>query len=90
MTRRLLLEIWTRAIAFDPALASSSTMPVKNPGKILEEELLARPAHLRPGLLDLADRHAKAKGDFEMARAVKQYRDKSKEIKSIIPPDRSM
>jgi hypothetical protein len=54
-------------------------MPVKNPGKILEEELLARPAHLRPGLLELAERHAKEKGDFEMARAVKQYRDKSRE-----------
>ena len=40
-------------------------MPVKNPGKILEQELLARPAHLRQRLLELAERHAKATGDFE-------------------------
>jgi hypothetical protein len=79
MTRRWLRGTWTRAKAFDLALVGSSTMPVKNPGKILEEELLARPAHLRPGLLELAERHAKEKGDFEMARAVKQYRDKSRE-----------
>jgi hypothetical protein len=66
-------------------------MPIKNPGKILEEELLARPAHRRPGLLELAERHAKATGDFDMARAVKEYRAKSREIhpRSIIRPDPS-
>ena len=58
-------------------------------GKILEQELLARPAHLRQRLLELAERHAKATGDFEMARAVKQYRDKSREIRSTIRPDLS-
>lgn len=82
MTRRWRPVTCQKAKAFDPALVGSSTMnsrPVKNPGKILEEELLARPAHLRPGLLELAERHAKEKGDFEMARAVKQYRDKSRE-----------
>ena len=63
--------------------------PVKNPGKVLEQELLARPAHLRPRLLELAERHAKETGDFEMARAVKQYRDKSREIRSTIRPDPS-
>ena len=66
-------------------------MPVKNPGKILEQELLARPAHLRPRLLELAERHAKETGDFDMARAVKEYRDKSREIRprSITRPDLS-
>ena len=64
-------------------------MPVKNPGRILEQELLAKPAHLRPGLLVLVERHAKENGDFDMARAVKEYRDKSREINSIIRPDRS-
>ena len=55
-------------------------MPVKNRGKILEQELLARPAHLRPRLLELAERHAKETGDFDMARAVKEYRDKSRDF----------
>jgi hypothetical protein len=61
--------------------------PVRDPGRVMAEALQAREPHLRPMLLEAAERHAKETGDFDMARAVKEYRDKSREIRSIIPPD---
>jgi hypothetical protein len=54
--------------------------PDPEPGKTLERELLKREAHLRPKLLEAAERAAKERGDLEMLRAVKQYQEMSREI----------
>ena len=46
----------------------------------MERGLLKREAHLRPMLLEAAERAAKERGDLEMLRAVKQYREMSRAI----------
>ena len=83
MTPRWRRETWTRGIVCADASTGFSMRklpPVKDPGKVMEEALQAREPHLRPMLLQAAERHAKETGDFEMMRAVKEYRDKSREI----------
>ena len=55
------------------------------PGKTLERELLKREPHLRPMLLEAAERAAKERGDLEILRAVKQYREMSREIHPKLP-----
>lgn len=51
------------------------------PGKTMERELLKREPHLRPMLLEAAERAAKERGDLEMLRAVRQYREMSRAIR---------
>src|ERR1700722_6731287 len=57
----------------------------KNPGRILEERLLAREPHLRPHLLKRLERQAKELGDLETMRAIKEYREASRQISPKIP-----
>ena len=61
---------------------------VKEPGRILAFELEQLAPWERPGALDRVERMARASGDLEMARAVRDYRSASREIVSTIQPGR--
>ncbi len=52
-----------------------------NPGKVIEEALLARNPQDRPRLLAHLERRAKELGDLEIMRGIKEYREASRKVR---------
>jgi hypothetical protein len=59
---------------------------LRNPGKVLEEALLAKEPHERPAMLERVERGARQEGDLEVLRAIKQYREMSRQLGPLKEP----
>ena len=51
------------------------------PGQTLEQELLRLEPEVRPRRLQALERHAKETGNLAFLRAIKQYRQMSREVR---------